>query len=429
MIKNEKEYRATRKALASYEDSLAKFDVIKLIETGIDPLIANAQRASYERQTHDLRQQIESYEALRSGARGAIEADGIGELGTALVEARVASGLTQRELANLAGLQEQQIQKYEKELYESASLRRLSHIAHAIGAKAYLKIEVGQGKQGPENGLPSDLSASDFPFADMNARGWFETRLDLRRATKDERSRALAEFFHSAPKEVSVALHRKTTGEISPARRAALLAWQARVLSKARQQSGLARQFSPPPAEVVSQIAKLSVEPDGIIKAVELLLQFGIIAVFEKHLPRTKLDGAAMSLDGRYGVIGMTIRLNRIDNFWFVLLHELGHLIRHWHRVQSGAFVDEEAGDSDEAVEQEANEFAENAILSRTVWQASLIRFTKSSDAVREYAARLGIHPALIAGRIRRERSYTEFSELLGSGDVKSTLLAAGLLE
>lgn len=429
MIKNDREYRSTRKALAGFESSLKDFDVLKLIESGVDPLIANAQKASFERQAYDLRRQLIAYETRKSGDEP-IEVQSLTDLGRSLVEARIAAGMTQRELANVAGLQEQQVQRYEKEFYESTSLRRISEIGRAIGVHLTGVVTVDRKKEVNEHGLPEGLTLADFPFADMNARGWFNTPFNLRKTSPSERSRILSEFFHSAPNEVNVALHRKTSGDLSPARQAALLAWQARVLSRARQKAGLARQFTPPSADVVASIAKLSAVPDGIEQAVKLLLQYGVIIVIEPHLPKTKLDGAAMTLDSRYGVIGVTARHDRLDNFWFVLLHELGHLVRHWHHVLYRAILDENAGESNgQALEIEADEFAENAIIPRTAWQSSMIRFTKSADAVREYAARHEIHPALVAGRIRRERGYNEFSDMLGSGEVRITLRALGLLE
>lgn len=430
MIKNEKEYRSTRKALVGYETSLAQFDVLKLIASGVDPLIAQAQKASYERQASELRGQLVAYEARRQGSDEPIKVEGLAELGKALVEARIASGLTQRELANVAGVQEQQVQKYEKELYESASLRRVAQMGQAIGLRFAATVAVESKKDVVDQGLPEGLTLADFPFADMNSRGWFDSRIDLRRTSPSERGRVLSDFFHRAPSEISVALHRKTSGDVSPARRAALIAWQARVLSRARQGIGLARRFNPPSAEAVAKIAKLSAASDGIERAIQLLLQHGVIVVVEPHLPKTKLDGAAMSLDEHYAVIGITARHDRVDNFWFVLLHELGHLIRHWPRVLYGAILDENAGESSgETLEDEADEFAENAIIPRTTWQSSLIRFTKSADAIKEYAARHQIHPALVAGRIRRERSYKEFSDMLGTGEVRATLRRLGLLE
>lgn len=428
MINNEKEYRSTKAALTGFEDALMQYDVLKAIEAGIDPMIARAQRASYERQAAELRDQLSAYEALRDGKVRALEVHSVSEIGKGLVEARVAKGLTQRELANLAGLQEQQIQKYEKERYGSASLSRIAHVASTIGF-SFEAILTLTGEDPSTDNMPGALNLADFPFAEMNSRGWFGRPVD-RRAPSAERARVLRDFFVQAPREIAPALHRKTPGSLSTPRRAALLAWQVRILTKARQRTGLARRFTTPPAEVISQIAKLSSDPMGIQKAVELLLEYGVIVVFERHLPKTKLDGAAMSLDGIYAVIGMTARHDRIDNFWFVLLHELGHIIRHWPRVVGEGIMDEDAGsDSDELIEKEADEFAENAILPRTTWHGSTVRFAKLPEAIVKFATRHELHPALIAGRIRRERNYTEFHDMLGSGEVREFLRSSGYME
>lgn len=428
MISNEKEYRATKSALAGFEDALMRYDVLKVIEDGVDPMIARAQRASYERQAAELREQLSAYEALREGKVPELEVHSVPQIGKGLVEARIAKGLTQRELANLAGLQEQQIQKYEKEQYSSASLNRISHIASTIGFSFEAKLTLLHGVSSIDNML-GGLNLADFPFAEMNSRGWFSGLVD-RRAPSADRARALRDFFVQAPREIAPALHRKTAGSLSAPRRAALVAWQARILTKARQRVGLARRFTTPSAEVVSQLAKLSSDPRGIQKVVELLLGYGIIVVFERHLPKTKLDGAAMSLDGMYAVIGMTARHDRIDNFWFVLLHELGHIIRHWPRVVGEGILDEDAGaESDELIEKEADEFSENAILPRATWQGSTVRFAKRPEDIKKFAARHDLHPALIAGRIRRERNYTEFHDMLGSGEIRESLRSSGYME
>ncbi|WP_432787382.1 helix-turn-helix domain-containing protein [Novosphingobium rhizosphaerae] len=205
MISNEKEYRSTKLALAGFEDALMKYDVLKAIECGIDPMIARAQRGSYERQAAELREQLSAYEALRDGKVHEFEVHGIPDLGKGLVEARVAKGLTQRELANLAGLQEQQIQKYEKERYGSANLKRLAHIAATIGIGFDAKLTI-TGDDPSIDEMPGGLNLADFPFAEMNSRGWFGQQVD-RRAPSVERARVLRDFFVQAPREIAPALH------------------------------------------------------------------------------------------------------------------------------------------------------------------------------------------------------------------------------
>ncbi len=55
----------------------------------------------------------------------------------------------------------------------------------------------------------------------------------------------------------------------------------------------------------------------------------GIHLILVSHLPKTYLDGAAMLMPNGTPVIGLTLRHDRVDNFWFTLLHELAHVARH----------------------------------------------------------------------------------------------------
>lgn len=431
MIKNEKEYKSTRAALAAYESALAEFDVLKSIAQGVAPVIANAQKASYQRQIAELHAQVDAYERLKAGAVTELVADEIGEIGQNLISARIARGLTQREFASLAGLKEQQVQRYEKEAYGSANLRRLTYLSAILDVKFKGELQVKAHSSADSSDFLKSLNPAHFPIGEMNKRGWFEHRLNLRAASVEEKRRSLAAFLsRSGVIEPSIALHRKSKGGMSPARRGALFAWQARVLAKARSRAGLARRFEPLPPEAIRSLVAMSRDQQGPRSAVEFLLDFGIIVVFERHLPSTKLDGAAMSLDGKYAVIGMTTRHDRVDNFWFVLLHELGHVLRHWGPHLRHGFLDEEGDDFHDKLEFEANEFAQNSIVSEEDWNSSFVRFTQSSESVIQFAEKRNIHPALVAGRIQRERdSYTEFRELLGRGQIQSTLISAGLLE
>jgi HTH-type transcriptional regulator/antitoxin HigA len=431
MIKNEKEYKSTKAAIAAYQDALSNFSILRSIEQGVDPIIAKAQRASYERQINELQEQVSAYEALKSGEQTQLVADEILQVGQKLIAARVAMGLTQREFAGLAGLKEQQIQRYEKEAYSSANLKRLSFLASVLDVRFTAEIRVNTSDRETASDFLQSLNPDDYPISEMNKWNWFDRRLDLRRTSREEKRRSLAAFFsQSGIVEPTPALHRKSKGKMSAARRGALLAWQARVLSKARSKAALARRFTPLPPEAIKTLIEFSRAPDGPVRVVEFLLGFGIIVVFEKHLPGTKLDGAAMNLDGKYAVIGLTARHDRIDNFWFSLLHELGHVMRHWGPMLRQGFVDEEGDDISDALELEADEFAQNSIVSREDWHSSFIRFSQSAEEIIEFAERRGIHPALVAGRIRRERqSYREFADLLGQGQVRSVLESTGLLE
>ena len=82
-------------------------------------------------------------------------------------------------------------------------------------------------------------------------------------------------------------------------------------------------------ADLLNQVARLSPAANGPRKAVEFLAEQGIAVEIVPHLPRTHLDGAAMKSAGGRPVIGLTLRYDRIDNFWWVLMHELAHVVKH----------------------------------------------------------------------------------------------------
>ena len=73
----------------------------------------------------------------------------------------------------------------------------------------------------------------------------------------------------------------------------------------------------------------MSVMEDGPVRARDCLGQHGVGLEYVKHLPRTHLDGAALRLPDSNPVIGLTLRYDRIDNFWYTLLHELAHVGLH----------------------------------------------------------------------------------------------------
>ena len=140
--------------------------------------------------------------------------------------------------------------------------------------------------------------------------------------------------------------------------------------------------------------------------------------IVEPHLP-DYLDGAAL-LYGDIPVIGMTLRYDRLDNFWFVLFHELFHVVKHLRKGGlSRAFDDLEATGEDR-IEEEADTLAGNALIPTAKWEHALARYVRSADAVREFSRELDINPAIVAGRVRKEaNNYVILADLVGQGGVR----------
>lgn len=88
----------------------------------------------------ELRAQMRRYDDLRNGRVHRREIKGLSGLPTALIEARIAAGLTQRVLAERLGVAEQQIQRWEASHYSGVGLERLQQVADAVGMKIHETI-------------------------------------------------------------------------------------------------------------------------------------------------------------------------------------------------------------------------------------------------------------------------------------------------
>jgi ribosome-binding protein aMBF1 (putative translation factor) len=131
MITNQKQYRVTKAALGRFEQSVQHLKEQPL--NGLHRRLRQAQIEAAQSEVEVLRGQLDDYEKTRSGEQApAVELEVLKEVPRALVQARIAAGLTQKELAQRLGLKEQQVQRYEASGYASASLRRLQEVADAI---------------------------------------------------------------------------------------------------------------------------------------------------------------------------------------------------------------------------------------------------------------------------------------------------------
>src|SRR4029079_13659342 len=151
----------------------------------------------------------------------------------------------------------------------------------------------------------------------------------------------------------------------------------------------------------LSELVSLTRDENGPRKARDLLWENGIALVIERHLSGTYLDGAAMISATGHPVIALTLRYDRLDNFWFVLFHELGHVFLHLYTSLRFDFFDEEDGSDTDNVEREADAFALDQLIPEAIWKQCLSRFALTEEAVRIDAEKLGIDPSIIAGRIR----------------------------
>ncbi|MCY3660589.1 MAG: helix-turn-helix transcriptional regulator [Caldilineaceae bacterium] len=132
MIKNERQYRITKKQAACFLQTLELLRQ-QPAEAGIvHPLVAQAREDALRSQLADLEEQLQEYEALKAGSFDLDALNGVAELPSILIKARIALGLRHKDLAERLGLKEQQIQRYEATDYATASLTRINEVANAL---------------------------------------------------------------------------------------------------------------------------------------------------------------------------------------------------------------------------------------------------------------------------------------------------------
>lgn len=205
-----------------------------------------------------------------------------------------------------------------------------------------------------------------------------------------------------------------------------LTAWQARVLQKAAEDKEWISnpfEYEKLTEDFLRELVRLSRFADGPIKAVAALKSVGIAVVVEEHLAKTKLDGAAMLSGNGKPVIGLTLRFDRLDNFWFTLMHEVVHVWKHLSNpgeVFLDRLMDKE---STEAVEKEANRLARDLLISRASWKSASVRQFPTKAGILALAEELQIHPSIVAGRVQKEQeNYAVFADLIERGTVREML-------
>ena len=132
MITNERQYKITKKQLAEFEKAHAAA-LRTEPEPGVHPRIHQALLEGLASQIDDLREQLARYDALKAGRVPRMVLTSIVDLLPALIEARIAAGLTQKMLSERLGVAEQQVQRWESTTYAGVSVERVQALADAVG--------------------------------------------------------------------------------------------------------------------------------------------------------------------------------------------------------------------------------------------------------------------------------------------------------
>jgi HTH-type transcriptional regulator/antitoxin HigA len=246
-----------------------------------------------------------------------------------------------------------------------------------------------------------------FPIRDMIKRGWIEETepglLDLQMMRFFGKNR-VEDIPFIGDGEIASHAAKKSTEYASTT--AVQYAWLHRVMKVAEMEE--APLYSEPALR--SSLVKIRthlLDKDDLIQIPEILRLCGVRFILVEALPTSKIDGVCVWINGQ-PAIGMTTRLDRLDNFAFVLRHEIEHVLRGDGRDVSFAPVDEiEDFDVDHGPPEEmhANQAAAEFCVPRHQLSSFIARKSPfiSEQDVLAFAARIEIHPSIVVGQIQHK--------------------------
>jgi HTH-type transcriptional regulator/antitoxin HigA len=244
----------------------------------------------------------------------------------------------------------------------------------------------------------------ELPIAEMAKRGWINAP-DIW-AMKNVETELMRFFGVNSLEDIEILPHAAKKTAVSSDPTPPQLAWLYRVKKIASEMLVMA--YSP--QVVISALSKLRLltgSPEEVRKVPRILAECGIRYTLVETLSSAKIDGVCFWLDDRSPVIGMTLRHDRIDNYWFVLRHELEHVLQLHGRtiaMLDAELEGERAGTGPSVSEEErvANEAAADFCVPKKMMDAFIARkapFFSERDLI-GFARTIKVHPGIVAGQL-----------------------------
>lgn len=282
-------------------------------------------------------------------------------------------------------------------------------------------LEVARIAARPNRGRANRAALfGDLPISAMVNRGWINA--DDPQNLESVEAGLLTFFGVRSVDEIEILPHaaRKTMVNIQAT--PAQLAWLYRVKSIAEEL--LVPKYTVAALEqALLRMRALMASPEEARKVPRLLAECGIRFVIVESLPSAKIDGVCFWLDDACPVVGLSMRHDRIDNFWFVLRHELEHVRLGHGRAAMMLDTDlegERAGVGFDVPEEErlANAAGQEFCVPRARMEAFIARkapFFSEKDLL-GFAKILGVHPGIVAGQLQHyTKRYDRFRQHLAN--------------
>lgn len=296
----------------------------------------------------------------------------------------------------------------------SLSMIRALHSGLNIPAEVLLQ------RRDPADLEEAGIEWQKFPLRELAARKLISGKVrDLRDNAED----LMRKFFQPIGLPQLQELWLKKTEYVRTARpmdKYALATWTACIIMLAMENPPI-QPYEPGTLSLqwMGELARLSWSEQGPLLAKEFLGRKGIALVIEPHFQHTYLDSAAVMFKN-HPIIALTLRHDRLDNYWFCLMHELVHLWKHLDNQTTRFFDDLDSENQDDPREREADNLATKALIPQREWEKVPPAQRRARQTAYALASRLGIHPAIVAGRIRYEsKSYRVLKDVIGYGQVR----------
>lgn len=283
-----------------------------------------------------------------------------------------------------------------------------------LGLESRYRLDLLQSKNNPAQDSTVQRRAKLFSKAPVNElikRGWIKADLkDL-----DRTEQAVCEFLkiRSLDEEPEAPFSARKTIRNEP-HSPAQIAWACRVRDVA---GGIvsAKYSKVGLVSVTRQLPSRSRSDQETSQVAEALASVGVRLVFVEHLSGTRIDGGALWL-GEIPVVAVSLRYDRVDWFWFTLMHELAHVLE-----REGSLDMQLVGNDAQRSASESEERADNRASEWLVPQDQLQSFADSvrpyfsRAAILDFANRIKIHPGIIVGQLQKrgEIPYSHHRNLL----------------
>lgn len=259
------------------------------------------------------------------------------------------------------------------------------------------------------------LLYGDLPVAEMIKRGWI-TAENVR--DKKNVEAGLIRFFGvNRLDDIEILPHAAKKTEVNTPLTPAQLAWLYRVKQIASDM--LVARYSPQAlTAALGKLRQSMLAAEDIARVPRILMECGVRFVIVESLTSAKIDGVCFWLNERAPVIAMSLRYDRIDNFWFVLRHEIEHVLQIHGTMLDIELEGDRAGTGEGVAEEErvANSAAQEFCVPSKMMKDFVDRkapFFAERDLI-AFARILKVHPGIVAGQLQRKTGrYDRFRDHL----------------